>query len=437
MKLWKKRSEEHEIELLTIVPPRTGERTLLGIENLLQALAVEEAFSLEIAGTADGVSFLVRTRSPVVFRQQLAIHYPQARIRTLRTEEDPLRPGEGEQAFTRVLTLARQEFLPLRTFRDDDLLDAGSDPLLAVLGALSTLNSGQRLGARLVLRSLGPSWSEQYQRRSLVPPLSPVLNPSYQYQTRPLKMEEIGMILLMGLVFLGLQNHLWLRDGMLIRAILLDTAIACGVVAAMPLLWRWYRNSSRIYDQRLMQEKISRPAYLTAIVPEEADSRSADNLLHPLATAFHHYDHASGNAFRDGGLRAGPPEDPLAMVTQRPWRGRSVLNTREVATLWHPPGAGTRCPCWNGLEPAPSIHWRGASGRALPWASRSPAAASGASTSPTTCSGSTTSTWQKPAWASPPSCSTWSPTSCGPRPRGWTATPSSWWTPTATWCALS
>ena len=98
-----------------------------------------------------------------------------------------------------------------------------------------------------------------------------------------------------------------------------------------------------------MQEKISRPAYLaelhlTAIVPEEADSRSADNLLHPLATAFHHYDHASGNSFRDGGLRAGPPEDPLAMVAQRPWRRRSVLNTREVATLWHPPRGGDEVP---------------------------------------------------------------------------------------------
>ena len=349
MKLWNRNKQEKRVELLTITPPRTGERTLLGVENLLQALAVEEAFSLEISGTADGASFLVRTSSPDVFQQQLAIHYPQARIRPVPPEEDPLRPREGEQAFTKVLTLARQEFLPLRTFRDDDILDAGSDPLLAVLGALSNLSGDQRLGARLVLRSLGPSWSEQYQRKSLVPPMSPVMNPSYQYQTRPLKVEGIGMIILLGLIGLGLQNQIWLRDGMLIKAILLDTAVAAAVIAAVPLLWRWHRSASRIYDQKLMQEKISRPAYLaelhlTAILPEDEAERTAQDLLGALATAFHHYDHASGNAFKDGKLRAGTHEDPLAMVTYRPWRGRSVLNTREVATLWHMPRGGDEVP---------------------------------------------------------------------------------------------
>ena len=349
MKLWNRNKQEKRVELLTITPPRTGERTLLGVENLLQALAVEEAFSLEISGTADGASFLVRTSSPDVFQQQLAIHYPQARIRPVPPEEDPLRPREGEQAFTKVLTLARQEFLPLRTFRDDDLLDAGSDPLLAVLGALSNLSGDQRLGARLVLRSLGPSWSEQHQRKSLVPPMSPVMNPSYQYQTRPLKVEGIGMIILLGLIGLGLQNQIWLRDGMLIKAILLDTAVAAAVIAAVPLLWRWRKNASRIYDQKLMQEKISRPAYLaelhlTAILPEDEAERTAQDLLGALATAFHHYDHASGNAFKDGKLRAGTHEDPLAMVTYRPWRGRSVLNTREVATLWHMPRGGDEVP---------------------------------------------------------------------------------------------
>ena len=349
MKLWNRTKQEKRVELLTITPPRTGERTLLGVENLLQALAVEEAFSLEISGTADGASFLVRTSSPDVFQQQLAIHYPQARIRPVPPEEDPLRPREGEQAFTKVLTLARQEFLPLRTFRDDDILDAGSDPLLAVLGALSNLSGDQRLGARLVLRSLGPSWSEQYQRKSLVPPMSPVMNPSYQYQTRPLKVEGIGMIILLGLIGLGLQNQIWLRDGMLIKAILLDTAVAAAVIAAVPLLWRWRRSASRIYDQKLMQEKISRPAYLaelhlTAILPEDEAERTAQDLLGALATAFHHYDHASGNAFKDGKLRAGTHEDPLAMVTYRPWRSRSVLNTREVATLWHMPRGGDEVP---------------------------------------------------------------------------------------------
>ena len=35
------------------------------------------------------------------------------------------------------------EYVPLRVFRDDDLLDPGSDPLIALMGALSDLNKGE------------------------------------------------------------------------------------------------------------------------------------------------------------------------------------------------------------------------------------------------------------------------------------------------------
>ena len=199
MRLWKQKREDRstKIELLTITPPRTGERTLLGIENLFQSFAVEEAFSLEISGTVDGASFLVRTRSPGVFRQQLAIHYPQARIRgRAATEEDPHASRRG-----RAGVREGPDFGPAGVPAPAHLQGrrhAGRRVRPAAGGARSPEQperSDQRLAARLVLRSLGPSWSEQYQRKSLVPPMSPVMNPSYQYQTRPLKVEGIGMII--------------------------------------------------------------------------------------------------------------------------------------------------------------------------------------------------------------------------------------------------
>ena len=46
--------------LLAVTPPRTGERTLLGVENLLQSIAVPEPFSLELAGDMDGVTLMAR-----------------------------------------------------------------------------------------------------------------------------------------------------------------------------------------------------------------------------------------------------------------------------------------------------------------------------------------------------------------------------------------
>ena len=79
--------------LLAVTPPRTGERTLLGVENLLQSIAVPEPFSLELAGDGDGVTLLARCRDGEVVRGQIAAHYPQARIEELSDNEDPLLPA--------------------------------------------------------------------------------------------------------------------------------------------------------------------------------------------------------------------------------------------------------------------------------------------------------------------------------------------------------
>ena len=112
--------------LLAVTPPRTGERTLLGVENLLQSIAVPEPFSLELAGDANGVTLMARCLDRQVVRQQLSAHYPQARIREVPPEDDPLRLDTVEQAWGLTLRSGGPEFVPLRTFRDDDLLDAGS-----------------------------------------------------------------------------------------------------------------------------------------------------------------------------------------------------------------------------------------------------------------------------------------------------------------------
>ena len=62
--------------LLAVTPPRTGERTLLGVENLLQSIAVPEPFSLELAGDADGVTLMARCRDDEVVKGQISAHYP-------------------------------------------------------------------------------------------------------------------------------------------------------------------------------------------------------------------------------------------------------------------------------------------------------------------------------------------------------------------------
>ena len=114
--------------LLEVTPPRTGERTLLGVENLLQSIAAPEPFALELAGQSSGVSLLARCSGDDLVRAQIAAHYPQARVRELDPDEDPLRLSEDEQAWSITLRPSGPPYAPLRAFRDRDLLDPGSDP---------------------------------------------------------------------------------------------------------------------------------------------------------------------------------------------------------------------------------------------------------------------------------------------------------------------
>ena len=181
--------------LLAVTPPRTGERTLLGVENLLQSIAVPEPFSLELAGASDGVTLLARCQDDRVVRSQVSAHYPQARIHQVPPDSDPLRLADGEQAWSMTLRSGGPDYVPLRIFRDDDLLDPGSDPLIALMGALSNLNQGERIVARL-LRSLGPEWFQAHQARAHQRAVLENREPSYTYQTKPLQLDGVTMAVL-------------------------------------------------------------------------------------------------------------------------------------------------------------------------------------------------------------------------------------------------
>lgn len=52
-----KGGERPATRLMTITPPRTGERTMPGVENLLGSIAIPEPISLEIVG--DGCSLTI------------------------------------------------------------------------------------------------------------------------------------------------------------------------------------------------------------------------------------------------------------------------------------------------------------------------------------------------------------------------------------------
>ncbi len=336
--------------LLAITPPRNAERTVLGVENLLGSIAVPEPFSLELTGDADGVTLLARCLDQEVVRQQLSAHYPQARIHQLEPEEDPLTLAEGEQAWHMRLRASGPEYVPLRVFRDDDLLDPGSDPLIALLGALSALRPGERVVARLLLRSLGPDWSQGHQERAHRPAVE---RPHHDAQTGDVRRHTQDGVAMAALALGGLaffQGYRWWQAGEEWKAVALGAGIALGLGVAGWAWARWNRSRNRVYDPLLIKEKVSRIAFeaelqVAAVLPAGDRRQRAKELLGQVAAAYRHYDHPAGARFHVGKVRAGLP-DPAAMHPPGPrlFGARSVLGVREAACLWHPPGARDETP---------------------------------------------------------------------------------------------
>ena len=343
-------SEEKGPVLLAVTPPRAGERTLLGVENMLGSIAVPEPFSLELAADMDGVTLMARCLDDQVVRGQLSAHYPQARIQRVDPDDDPLRMGDGEQAWSMTLRADGPEYVPLRTFRDDDLLDPGSDPLIALMGALSNISRGERIVARLLLRSLGPDWSQGHLEKAHKQPGMEPREPAYTFQTKPLQMDGITMAVLGIGALAALKCYLWVQDGEIWKAALLGTGMALGLAVGGWAWHRWKKARSRVEDPLLIREKVSRIAFdaelqVTAILPAGTRPQRAGELLGPVAAAYRHFDNPAGARFKVGRVRPAAP-DPEMLHPAGPglFGGRSVLGVREIACLWHPPGAGDETP---------------------------------------------------------------------------------------------
>ena len=347
-------SRQKEPVLLAVTPPRTGERTLLGVENMLAAIAVPEPFSLEMAGDADGVTLMARCLDHQAVSAQLSAHYPQARIHRVAHEDDPMRLNEGEQAWRMTLRSTGPDYAPLRIFRDDDLLDPGSDPLIALMGALSDLRDGERVVARLLLRSLGPDWSRQHQDRGHKSAIPGTGESSYTGQARDHRTDGVTMAVVGAAALVALRGYLWVRAGETWKAVLLGAGVALALAVGGWAWHRWKKAHSRVYDPIQVREKVSRIAFdaeieITAVLPAAVQPAAdllerATDLLEQVASAYRHYDNPAGARLKAGKVRPASPIVYLHPAVPGLFGRRSILGVREAAALWHPPGARDETP---------------------------------------------------------------------------------------------
>jgi len=339
--------------LVEVVTPRTSTATITPAENLLAAISLAEPFSLEITATRESRRFLVRTASAAMHghvQHQLGAAYPQAELRHLGTTGcpslDPAVLQAGEQVAACALSLRAPQYLPIRTFRDADIdaeRAAQADPVLGILGALGDLPDGWRSLSQLVLRPAPDDWCAGFLRLAVEHPLASE-RASGKADTSLTSVFLMGGLLVAGL--LTYRGFLWYADGDWLRLGLLGGGLA---PAGAGLVWFARRLPRRaIYDPRLVQEKVSRIAYTTqirlaVIAPASVPAVEVETRLDQVTAAYRQFNLSAGNGLQPQRLRL----EPGGLGRLYPIRaaGRTaVLNTRELAGLWHLPQATADVP---------------------------------------------------------------------------------------------
>ena len=369
--------------LFRVIPPKSGEFSLQGFINVLEALdLVDEVLSLELAATDDRVRMYVRSARPDHVLSALQSHYAQARFETMPREEDPLLP-EGEGTVCRqALWPSGERWLPLQV--QDGTEDDG-DPFVDMLAGLSAeIPPGTRVVTRVLLSEKDRDWSERWRTQAMSGSGS-----ANQMAVDAMRREQSGsgkagdkgddafassqflqlLLLAAGIVALVayVYLHRWFMDIWNEHRIELFAYGALALVAVGGLgylLHRWgifrtlfgSRPEPKFYDPELVRLRVSGAAFrlevqLYALLAGGSERTGvAERALRPVVASYRRFDSPMGARFEAGPVERlscfDPATDDLGFVGghKRLFGGSSVgegvVGTREAAALWHMPGNG-------------------------------------------------------------------------------------------------
>ncbi len=353
--------------LIEIVTPRTNDATITPLENLLASLAPTGRFALEIAALDGRYRFFARATGAGAAAQlvdQFGAAYPQADLRPFAhsgedfpafgvedyaldadgADADPAALGEDERAVACTLVLRDPPYLPLRPFRDADVDDergAQADPLLGILGAIAHLPDGWRALCQLVVAPAPANWARPYRRLALE--RSPASEGGARHgDTSGTANAQLALPIMGMFALLGWHAYGWYLDGDWGRLAALVGVACAALVATVWLMRRLARRA--VHDPRLVREKIARPARLAELrlavyAPAGTPAGALRERLGRLIAAYGQFTHDEGNGLVPRPLRAARP-DLRVLAPLAPRRRLALLNTRELATLWHLPQAG-------------------------------------------------------------------------------------------------
>jgi hypothetical protein len=333
--------------VVQIVPPANVQPLHLHtLETLMQSLATPSTrLGLEIVQHRSGPQFLLRASKQSTLSQatrQLQTFYPQAILRPVAHEDDPLHiEPQTEQASVLEVLRHGAVYESLRQWETREWATPQNDPMYALLSVGTVLPKSVRFVSQLTLIPLSPRWARPYSRLALEHPLEQERQRQRETLSRIRQRPTPGWGAIIGMGLLVLLLSLWRAgrlDGVLpawveqalltlvhgqmplisaaqrLQLILAGLACAILLVAlsiAARLLVRLVHPAPSLYDPRRIADKLSKRAYqahLRLVLIETTEAGASTPLPHA-----------------PGSRRWADLLDRLSRRLQRSWLGHSRL----------------------------------------------------------------------------------------------------------------
>ncbi len=358
--------------LLAIDVPSATEQTPKAVENLFNTLAAaysgftwkeewiigkfQPSFSFELVSTEGYIQFLVRTQAKYRDAVEAGVyaHYPDAEIAEVEDYTSGFPdafPNDTHEMWGAELTLKQEQFFPIRTHKDfeDPVVKELKDPLGQVLEQLGKMRPGEHYWVQIVCQTSNSDWKEAGIK---------FINKIYGIE----KPHTEGNLLSTA------RSLLAIPDEVLAKTIGIGGLSGLFLPPSPKMMeqdqWKAFKlTPSDIEQTKAVLAKIGKPGFLTKIrvvyvAKKEAFNKGARVLL--IKGMFNQYAHLNLNSIGFSPLTV-PKDDYFWQKwsyakrqknLMKGYKTRSmgigatprILNSEELATLWHFPSLLLKAP---------------------------------------------------------------------------------------------
>jgi hypothetical protein len=282
--------------VVQIIPAHSEEPPgLHTLETLMQSLTLPEAtVGLELVWRSQGPQVFLRAGSETALQQMthaLQACYPQAQVRRVAPDDDPLHLREHEAATALELRVQGAAYERLRAWPSTSWRSPQDDPMFTLLSAGAGLPARVRLVSQLVLTPLPPTWRRRYTRLALEHPAEQERERRRSQLASARTSRDPGWGRIVGMGLLVLLLSLW-QAGQLERFVpawvfvalgallrgqppqvtseqrvsVIGAAVLLGIVVALlaaisRLIAHALQGTPTLYDPKQIAEKLSKSAY--------------------------------------------------------------------------------------------------------------------------------------------------------------------------------